>query len=204
MLKAITSRRITPVERVAPQLPKRLSSLIDRMLTRDRDGRPASLREPIDTLRKLVQANNSGSELQSTTQPQGVTSVAKRLETRITASVVSPVTRSEPHSVAAKRAPSAFSVAVAAFTALGFAMGMLLLRSQSPTLAAVARSKPPSTPAASAAAIGDLPAAEVPCGAAIAFMIPTPSMSSAARKPKRARAPEAVAAAFQGFNTGRK
>jgi len=50
LLKAITMGNIVPLERVAPELPVDVTTLVGRMLSLERTGRPNDLREPFDIL----------------------------------------------------------------------------------------------------------------------------------------------------------
>jgi serine/threonine-protein kinase len=50
VLKLVMSDRIEPIETVAPELPPPVASLIGRMLSRDRDARPANMHVVIDVL----------------------------------------------------------------------------------------------------------------------------------------------------------
>ena len=50
ILKGVLARPIPPLARVAPSVPEDVAGLLDRMLCRERDGRPADLREVFEVL----------------------------------------------------------------------------------------------------------------------------------------------------------
>jgi hypothetical protein len=50
LLKAITMGNIVPLESVAPEVPVDVTTLVGRMLSLERSGRPNDLREPFDIL----------------------------------------------------------------------------------------------------------------------------------------------------------
>jgi serine/threonine protein kinase len=50
VMKNLMTKAITPVESLAASLPSDISSLVMRMLARERDGRPSDLREVFETL----------------------------------------------------------------------------------------------------------------------------------------------------------
>jgi len=54
VLKAITTGKLTPLARAAPQLPTLVTDLVDRMLSRDRKNRPRDLREVLETFSRFT------------------------------------------------------------------------------------------------------------------------------------------------------
>jgi eukaryotic-like serine/threonine-protein kinase len=54
VMKNLMTNAITPVESLAPSLPSDVSSLIMRMLAREREGRPADLREVFESLSRYT------------------------------------------------------------------------------------------------------------------------------------------------------
>jgi hypothetical protein len=59
ILKGVLARPIPPLARVAPAVPAEVAALVDRMLSRDRDARPADLREVFAALLRHSDARAS-------------------------------------------------------------------------------------------------------------------------------------------------
>jgi len=55
IFRNITVGEISPIERVRPGLPPAMAHLVGRMLTRDRDRRPADLREVYEVLAPIAE-----------------------------------------------------------------------------------------------------------------------------------------------------
>ncbi|HEY3666252.1 MAG TPA: protein kinase, partial [Polyangiaceae bacterium] len=206
MIKLVTAGPIVPLGQMAPHLPAQFSSLIDRMLTRDRDERPRDLREPFNVLRSLLPPHGAGGSSwlpPSIPPPAAVaTHSPPRTSRALSASgIASPVISSVRPAVPRAPTPRAIVAAVLSLTAIGFVAGLVLLRARRAPDAT--GSSPPPARAASTfldtAVVVNAPSAE-PSSLPAASTTPAASVSVA---PKRKRAP-AVVNGFQGFNTGRK
>jgi serine/threonine-protein kinase len=69
LLNVIANNKIVPVEKLAPSYPPAFAELINRMLTRDRNERPADLREAFATLSQLASVSAPGFDPPPTLAP---------------------------------------------------------------------------------------------------------------------------------------